>query len=793
MDNNWRFQLHDESTPKPVPGGACAMAECSPSYDDSQWRQVNLPHDFVVEGVFNKSADKSHGYLPYGSGWYRHSFTLSRADDADGQLVSWIDFDGTQRDATAWLNGQLLGHHASGYTSYRFNASGILNVSGENVLVVFVDATHPDSWWYDGGGIYRSVWLNIVNQVHIAPWSLYAPAVVDNSTVKIRMDNVADAVVARRVADSQLHLFVDVSNLHSDVQEVEIKWSLLDSYEKVVSSFVQNVKLPANSRSTFSDVIALKEIVLWDIEQPYLYTVKCELLFAGNVLDSEDVSIGFRHIYFDANQGFFFNNAPRKLQGMANHQDFAGLGVAVPDNLQKYRVLKLKEMGANAWRTAHNPPNPALLDHCDREGMFVWDENHRNIYSGDWISDLESLILRDRNHPSIVLWSLCNEVLCQSFNASSAEKLKALVKKLDPLGGRLVSAAMNGGFGGDFAPVLDVIGVNYQIGNYDHVHKKYSNQPMIGSETGSTVSDRGIYADDPSKAYVQAYDRDFPSWANTAEDAWKGVATRDFMSGTFCWTGFDYKGEPTPYAWPNINSHFGVIDIAGFPKDIFFYYQSVWLTQPMVHVLPHWNWASAACVGLCKLQDGGEAAVVNVWVFTNGDDAELFLNGKSLGRQSVPQSQSALGFVWRGHLEWNVTFTPGVLSAVSYKKGETSIWAKKDVLTAMSPSKIQLETEFQERDMVLVKVRVVDQNFVFHPLADDLINFELTGPGKIIGLGNGDPSSHESDKPVSPQKGLRSVWNGLARVVVQLTGEGDVVLSASSAGLEATTLRLSSN
>jgi beta-galactosidase len=792
LDVNWRFKLHDAADAKPTPAAPCSLPQCTAQYDDSQWRVLNLPHDFVVEGDFTPKADKSHGYLPYAAGWYRLHFTLQT--EIENQVISWIDFDGTQRDATAWLNGQLLGHHSSGYTSYRFNASDLLKIGVENVLTLFVDATQPDSWWYDGGGIYRSVWLNLVSPLHIVPWSVYVPSVVDNSTIVRRIQVQENGQVrAAPVADAVLHHFVDVQNLFSTDMAFSVRWTLLGPDGKVVTSFTQDsLKLVAFAQATISGQVELKDVLLWDIDHPILYSIICEVLVGTSVIDFEKTTIGFRHFYFDRDQGFFVNNLPRKIKGMANHQDFAGIGVAVPDALQRYRVLKLKEMGANAWRTAHNPPNPALLDECDRQGFFVWDENHRNIYDGDWISDLESLILRDRNHPSIILWSLCNEVLCMNFNASSASQLKALVKKLDPLGGRLVTAAMNGGYDGDFPPVLDLIGINYNIGEYDHCHQKYNTQPIIGSETASTVSDRGIYADDPVRAYVQAYDRDYPGWAATAETAWKGVATRDFVSGSFCWTGFDYKGEPTPYAWPNINSHFGVIDICGFPKDLFFYYQSVWVSEPMIHVLPHWNWESQRCSGLCMVQDDN-SSLVNVWVFTNADEVELFLNGKSLGKKSMPQTVSPMGYVWRGHVEWNVTYAPGTLSAVGYKNGQSSVYVKEEIVTADVASAIQLEKEFPsdgQGNIVLVTVRAVDSNGVLNPIATDSINFQLTGPAKILGVGNGDPSSHESDKPALPQEGVRSVWNGLARVVVEIEGEGEVVLSADSCNLAGTKLSL---
>jgi len=477
-------------------------------------------------------------------------------------------------------------------------------------------------------------------------------------------------------------------------------------------------------------------------------------------------------------KGFILNGKQVKIKGFANHQDFAGVGVAVPDSLQAYRVWQHKQMGSNGWRTAHNPPTPALLDECDKQGMLVWDENHRNRNSPDMIEDLKSLILRDRNHPSVIMWSICNEALCEGFNADVAKSLKPIFQELDPKGQRPVTAAMNGGYGSAFQDVLDVMGVNYHIGQYDKIHSSHPNQPMIGSETSSDYSDRYIYENDnKDRMYVSAYDVNHPGWGNTAEDAWCAIADRDFVAGGFYWTGFDYKGEPTPYGWPNINSHFGVIDETGFPKDNYFYHQSVFFApeeKPMVHIVPmHWNFQSGK--------------TVDVWAYTNGDAVELFLNGESLGRKQMTTCR---------HVEWSVPYVAGTLTAKSYREGSDEVFAAESVETAGTPEKIVLETDWplsksliaDNSDTALVTVRIVDgQGRTVMTLSPDSslkLDFTLLGDGKLIGKGNGDPSNHEQDRPESPTRASHSIWNGLARLVVQSTHTaGSMTIEASGPNL----------
>eukprot|EP00930_Biecheleria_cincta_P096197 TRINITY_DN88076_c0_g1_i1.p1 TRINITY_DN88076_c0_g1~~TRINITY_DN88076_c0_g1_i1.p1 ORF type:complete len:916 (-),score=104.18 TRINITY_DN88076_c0_g1_i1:7-2703(-) len=753
--------------PSPRPGQDCAEQFCMVSANDTDWRVVDLPHDFVVENNFTSKADQSHGFLPYSKGWYRLHFSLD--SDAKGKSV-WIEFDGVQRDSTAYLNGKMLGNHLSGYTSFRFDLSKAAVFGGNNVLAIKVDATAPDSWWYDGGGIYRHVWLNVADHVHIAPWGVYLPS------------HVTGPISGDARADATLKIETLVLNEGSADASVYSKHVVRDpNGRQVAGSRSQTTTIKAGFNATLMIEILIKSADLWSDDRPLLYS--CEsTLSNGDVVTN---TFGIRKMEWGKDNGFILNGKPVKIKGFANHQDFAGVGVAVPDSLQAYRVWQQKQMGSNGWRTAHNPPTPALLDECDRQGMLVWDEHHRNHASPDMLEDMRSMVLRDRNHPSIIMWSLCNEALCENFNADTAKVLKAIVLELDPHGQRPVTAAMNGGYGSAFQDVLQVMGVNYHVNLYDDLHKKRPEQPLIGSETSSDYSDRYIYQNDKTtRMYVSSYDVNYPAWGNTAEDAWCAIAERPFVAGGFYWTNFDYKGEPTPYSWPNINSHFGVSDIAGFPKDNYYYHQSVFFdasVKPIVHIVPmHWNF--------------NEGELVDVWVYTNGNVVDLFLNDKHLGRKTIIPCR---------HVQWRVSFSPGKLRADAYLTGSHTVMASDIVATTGAASRIALDVEWplsqtlnaDNSDTALVTVRVLDhagrEVRTTSPNSSMQLSFSLSGEGRIIGKGNGDPSNHEPDKPESPRSATHSIWNGRARILMQATHKpGDVTLQAEGAGLEKASLTI---
>jgi len=740
------------------------------AFNDNTWRTVHLPHDYVVEGTFTPQGDASHGSLIPAAAWYRKTFTLPASDK--GKSI-WIDFDGVYRNATVYLNGHKLGNHPCGYTSYRFDIADAANYGGKNVLAVYVDPTNSEGWWYEGGGIYRHVWLNKAAPTHIAPWGTFVASTVTDPlgkpsaqlTIKTTIDDGATASNGTLVS------------------------TVYGPNGKVVTS----AQSPIAAAKDITQTAAVPSALLWSIEKPQMYRLHSEVVVDGKTVDTQDTPFGIRSIRWDAEKGFFLNEKPVKIKGTCNHQDFAGVGVAVPDTLEAWRVKKLQSMGSNAWRTSHNPPNPELLDACDRLGMLVMDENRHlgeteagkaseNTPYGD-LSELQTMIRRDRNHPSIIMWSMCNEEGIQSTEHGRKifSAMMEAVKQYDTT--RPISCAMNGGYDSavGITSVEDMQGINYNPGAYEWFHKAHPTLPLYGSETGSTVSTRGSYGwekfkndtgsfvGDPDKGYVNAYDVNAPGWAQTAEAAWQPIADRPYVAGGFVWTGFDYKGEPTPFGWPCVNSHFGILDMCGFPKDNYYYYQAVWGDKPMVHVLPHWNWP------------GQEGKTVPVWAYSNAHDVELFLNGASLGKKPMPRN---------GHLEWDVTYTPGKLEARGYDEAGKVI-STDIVETAGAPAAIKLSTDRTRiapdgEDLTVVEVRVVDAKGRVVPTADNLISFDVIGAGHNAGVGNGDPSSHEPDQ--APQ---RHAFNGLAAVLVGADEKkGKITLTVTSPGLEGATLDL---
>ena len=721
------------------------------TYDTRDWRKVHLPHDFVLEGTFDPKADGSHGFLPKNVGWYQKTFVLPASDK--GKSL-WIDFDGIYRDSRIWLNGKLLGRHASGYTSFHYDITDAANYGGNNVLTVYVDATISEGWWYEGGGIYRHVWLNKAGPLHVSPWGAYVVSTPDQEA------NPTQAALQVQTTLSNRSKTAQSCQVVSEIQDADGKTVLTLSNPKTIGQGAEGVLLQKS---------ALPHPHLWSLETPYLYHLVTKVEKDGQAVDSVTTTFGIRSLRFDKDKGFFLNGKSVKLKGTCNHQDFAGIGIAMPDRIFAYRVDRLKDMGSNAYRCSHNPPAAELLDECDRKGILVMDENRRLGDSDEILSQVKSMVLRDRNHPSVILWSLCNEEALQGTpeGRKRGEAMKKLILGLDRT--RLITCAMNGGFGDGLSNVVDLQGFNYHPKEYEPFHRKHPGMPLFGSETGSSVSTRGIYRDDKEKGYVSAYDVNPPGWANTAEESWEAI-DRPYMAGCFVWTGFDYRGEPTPYYWPCINSHFGLMDMCGFPKDNFYYYQCHWRDKPMVHLLPHWNWK------------GKEGENINVWAYSNGDKVELFLNGESLGARDMPRD---------GHVEWKVPYRPGVLSAKAYQDG--SVIAGDKVETTGKPARIRL-TPYQSRmvadgeDNMPVKVEILDAKGRVVPDARNKVAFHLKGAGTIAGVANGDPSSHEPDKASQ-----RAAFNGLCMVVVQAGDKpGKITVTATSKGLKPATVVLTS-
>ncbi len=724
----------------PIPETS-AQGPASPGFEDGSWRAIRLPHDFVVEGAFDQATnDPAHAYLPKGIGWYRKGFDLSEADR--GRSLR-IDFDGVSRNCRVWLNGRYLGRHKSGYTGFGFDLAPHAIYGGRNVLAVRADARGHEGWWYEGGGIYRHAWLTKAHPIHVDPWGVYIVALPKAGKASLSVETTLR---------NQTRLPASLKVL-SEVQ---------DAKGKTVLKLKSSRKLPKGGQKALLQKGRISKPTLWSPGNPYLYKLVTQVVSKGKVIDRVETPFGVRSVQLDSELGVLLNGTQVFLKGTCNHQDHAGVGVAVPDPLWAFRLEKLMEMGSNAYRCAHNPPAPEFLDQCDQVGMLVIDENRRLGDDPEVLGQLESMVRRDRNHPSVILWSLCNEEPHQG-DALGLKRGKAMVKLVRGLDRtRPVTAAMNGGWAEGLTKVVDLQGFNYNIVQYDPFRAKHPKMPIFGSETASTVSTRGEYRNDLKKGYVSAYDVNHPEWAHPAEAAWRPIVERPHMAGTFIWTGFDYKGEPTPYDWPCVNSHFGILDACGFPKDNFWYYQGRWGAKPVLHLFPHWNWP------------GREGEEIDVWCHTNYDQVELFLNGKWMGLKETPRE---------GHLEWKVRYQPGVLLAKAYRKGVLA--AETKVETTGAAAKIRLKP-WKDRlaadpgEVVPVTVEILDAQGRLVPTAENYMAFKVEGPGLVLGVGNGDPSSHEPDKAHS-----RRAFHGLCQVLLGSTGAtGSVTLVVRSEGLE---------
>jgi len=725
-------------------------------FDPTGWTQVNLPHDWAVDLPFvNQPHLASRGYKPLGRdfpessiGWYRREFEIPAADQ--GRRIA-VEFDGIFRDCTVLFNGFYLGKNFSGYAPFHFDLTDFVRYGEKNVLVVRVDATLGEGWFYEGAGIYRHVWLVKTAPLHVPQWGTY-----------VRSEPEA------RGATSRISISTEVRN-DGGAAACRVISQIRDPDGKVVgsaTSVTESVK--AGSTRAFEQEVAVGSPLLWSIEQPHLYHLETAIESDGAVVDQYDTTFGIRSIRFDADRGFFLNGRPVKIQGTCNHQDHAGVGAALPDRIQSYRIERLKAMGANAYRTSHNPPTPELLNACDQLGMLVMDETRMMSSAPEGLSQLERLIRRDRNHPSVVIWSLANEEPEQgtSTGALILSSMKRLARELDS--SRPVTAAMDNGWGHGISAVVDVQGFNYHDRAIDGFHQKFPGQPAVGTETGSTVSTRGIYQNDYQRGYVSAYDVNYPLWAATAETWWKIYAERPWVAGGFAWTGFDYRGEPTPYEWPCINSHFGIMDTCGFPKDNFFYYQAWWTSELVLHLFPHWNWS------------GREGEEIDVWVHSNLDRVELFLNGRSLGSREVPRFS---------HAEWKVKYAPGTLEARGFKDGRQILTSIRT--TTGAPARLALHADRTHiaadgEDVSLITVEVQDQQGRVVPTAGNAISFRITGNGRLIGVGNGDPSSHEPD-----HGSTRSAFNGFAMAIVQApTQPGSLQVEAFASGLDSASVSI---
>ncbi|QQL44280.1 beta-galactosidase GalB [Sulfuriroseicoccus oceanibius] len=770
--------------PEPATGDDVQLAPDAVAFDDSSWRELNLPHDWAIEGPFHMDIENETGKLPWeGIGWYRKTFDVPAS--MAGKKV-YLDFDGAMAQPKVYINGEFAGEWAYGYNSFRIDATPHLKVGEKNTVAVRLQNLPASTRWYPGAGIYRHVWLTVSPEVHIAHWGTYVttPEITDEAAtvaVETTIDNTTEASGT-----------------------FEVRSEVLDG-EQVVATEVSSLDVPAGKTAMVPTSLTVKQPKRWDIESPNLYTLRTTLLKGDEVIDVKDTTFGIREIEWHNEKGFLLNGRKVVLKGVCLHHDLGPLGAAVHTRGMERQIEILQEMGCNSIRTAHNPPAPEFLELCDRMGILVIDElfdiwkmqkygkvNGYNIYWDEWNEkDTRNFMLRDRNHPSIIAWSTGNEI--PELGTPSMHwvpaKLRDMIKSYDKTrpvtaGSNNPAAATNG-----FQNTVDVYGVNYHLGSYDALTKNRQDMPLYASETSSTVSTRGEYffpVDwNKSKGFynfqVSSYDLYAPGWANRPDLQFEALDKYPRFAGEYVWTGFDYIGEPTPYNQdqsnalnfrdekerkeamellkklgnraPSRSSYFGILDLCGFKKDRFYIYQARWRPDyPVAHILPHWNWEER------------QGEVTPVHVYTNGDEAELFLNGKSLGKRKIGEPHHY-------RLTWDeVKYAPGKLEVVVTKDGKE--WAKAVKETTGEPAKLELTADRSTiandgRDLSYLTIRVLDAKGREVPRTRLPVHVRISGPAEIVGIGNGDPTDHTVMKPVDPTKARITAFNGLAQVIVR--------------------------
>lgn len=768
FSDNWKFFLSEKND------------SVNNEIDNKEWRTLNLPHDWSVEGEFSSEnpATPGGGALPGGIGWYKKTFSLS--DEYKGKMV-FIDFDGVYMNSEVWINGNYLGQRPNGYISFRYELTPYLKFGKDsNEIRVKVDnSKQPNSRWYSGSGIYRNVWIVVTDKIFIDHWGTY--------------------ITTPEVSQEQARVVVTttVNNSDSSDKIIRLRTTIFNPSGKRIYSMFTESPVAALTTNDIVQEIKLEKPQLWSVENPALYKAVSQVIVEGNKTDEYETTFGIRYFNFDAENGFSLNGTPMKIWGVCNHHDLGCLGAAINVRALERQLEILKEMGCNGIRTAHNPPAPELLDLCDKMGFIVMDEmfdmwkKGKNPYDfskawDDWHKkDITDFIRRDRNHPSIFMWSIGNEVIEQYNHQDSlgiiiTKELTGYVKELDAT--RSVTANCNDPSVENplfVADVLDMVGYSYQHKLYDSIPKMFHGQPFIGSETTSALATRGHY-DMPSDSIrrwpyrwdvaftegnpdntVSSYDNVSAPWGATHEEALKQVKKFDYVAGMYIWTGFDYLGEPTPYGWPSRSSYFGIIDLAGFPKDPYYLYQSEWTSKNVLHIFPHWNW--------------NEGDTVDIKAYFNCDEVELFVNGESKGtKQKEGENMSVF---------WRLNYVPGSVKAVGRTDGKEVI--TKEIKTAGKPAKIELIADRKNikadgNDLSFVSVKILDAEGNLVPNADNMVNFEINGEGFIAGVDNGNQTSHEPFKA-----NYRKAFNGLCLAVVQSNGKnGKIKFSAKSDGLE---------
>jgi beta-galactosidase len=791
-----RVQIHEERRVSFNDGWHFLKADAEgaqdPGFDDSKWPEVQLPHDWAIDGPFDSALNPHTGALPIsGTGWYRKTFVLP--DNLKDRYFT-IEFDGAMSNAHVWLNGRELGSRPNGYIGFNFDLTPFLRFDGrENVLAVRLTPEDHSSRWYPGAGIYRSVWLDVTSSVHVAHWGVYVttPDVSDEkSTVAVR---------------------TELRNRRNDSVPVVLRTSILDVGGKRVSQSESKATISANATQTVLSRLTITRPELWDVDRPYLYNLVSEVIDGKRVVDRYVTRFGVRTLAFDKEKGFSLNGRHLKLQGVCLHHDLGALGAAVNRRATERQLEIMKAAGVNAVRTSHNPPSPELLELADQMGILVMDEafdmwripkvpNGYSKYFDQWSEqDVRDMVRRDRNHPSVILWSIGNEIPEQgrADGWQEAKRLVSFFHEEDP--SRATTAAFNSwsaAIQNKLADQVDIPGFNYQPMHYEQILKDHPNWIIVGSETASCVSSRGTYHL-PLEKYqkheslqVSSYDIVAPPWAYCPDVEFTYQDRFPNVLGEFVWTGFDYIGEPTPYFggrganehdWPARSSYFGMVDLAGFPKDRYYLYQSVWTKKPMVHLLPHWNW------------QGREGQNIPVMCYSNGDEVELFLNGKSLGRKKRaaeiveipvgPNVSPDRKFQSKYRFMWQVPFEAGTLKAVAYQNG--SQVASEEVRTAGAAARLKLVPDHKiiqadGDDLSFITVRVEDKDGTLVPNADNLVHFTLSGPGTIAAVDNGNAATVE---PFHADQ--RRAFDGLALLILRSRpGQtGQIRVSATSEGL----------
>ncbi len=804
FNDEWRFHPGDAAGAETV------------EYDDGEWRALDVPHDWSIEGDFavENPATPGSGALPGGIGWYRKSFVPQQRFEGER---FYIDFDGVYWNSTVWVNGTLLGHRPNGYISFRYDLTPYLRQGEENVVAVRVDnSEQPNSRWYTGSGIYRNVWLVRTGELHIDNWGTFVTA-------------------GYEVAENRANVSIDVTVRNASAEAVEaVVWTeILDPHGKRVAATertgLAGLAIETGECAETVQRVAVAGPELWSPENPAIYTAVTHVEREGVVVDSYETPFGIRSFEFDAGKGFFLNGEAMKIKGVCMHHDLGCLGSAVNVRAIERQLEILRAMGCNSIRTSHNPPAPELLDLCDRMGFLVMDETFdvwrkrktEHDYShhfGKWYErDLTDHVLRDRNHPSVVMWSIGNEVLEQwlhvetdtmdiqqantllnfagrmsgqryidttmHVNALLTRKMADMVRELDPT--RPVTAGCNETRPFNFlfeADALDIIGFNYHEADWLAFPEVFPGKKLLVTESTSALASRGYYMMPSDTTFVwpvswdvrftqavnhcSAYDNCHVPWGSSHETSLKMMRDHDWVSGIYVWTGFDYLGEPTPFWWPSRSSYFGIVDLAGFPKDAYYLYQSEWTTDDVLHIFPHWNWS--------------EGQEVDVWAYyNNADEVELLVNGRSLGRRAKQNGEM--------HVAWRVPFEAGVLEAVSYLDGREVL--RREVRTAgeavavrLTPDRTRIEGDGS--DLSFVTVELVDAEGVAVPTASELVRFTVEG-GRIVGTDNGDPTDG-----MSLSRPERKLFSGKALAVVQATGRGSVTLTASVEGIGSETVKI---